>query len=46
VKESKDGAPNAIVKKNAKHSASGSKFAPMTSQFGVVVAGLGLLLLF
>jgi len=45
VKESRDGASGAIVKKNAKHSASGSKFAPMTGQFGVVVAGLGLILL-
>jgi hypothetical protein len=45
VKKSRDEAPGTIVKKNAEHSASGSKFAPTTSQFGVVIAGLGLLLL-
>ncbi|PMD21432.1 glycoside hydrolase family 18 protein [Hyaloscypha hepaticicola] len=45
VKESRDGPSAAIVKKNAEHSASGGKFAPTTSQFGVVIAGLGFLLL-
>jgi hypothetical protein len=46
VKESRDDASSAIVKKTAEHSASGGKFAPTTSQFGVVIAGLGLLLFF
>ncbi len=43
VKESRDGDSGAIVKKTDTHSFSSGKFAPKTNQFGVVVAGLGLL---